>query len=104
VFREQLREHGGGGLVERASSGNAEHGRGLPLRRERLALEDGKIRDCIVHSLDRGGGFRVVLGLVHRFAVVLLGQVVDDLEDGGLNLLGLPALERAPRDIVLREL
>ena len=101
---EQLRKHGGGGLVERTTPGDAEHGRiRLPFRRKSLALEDGKNRSRIVHGFDRAAASGSC-GRVRLLAVGLLGQVVDHLEDGRLDLFGLLPVERAACDVALREL
>src|SRR5262249_26815166 len=55
-------------------------------------------------GFDRGRGLGVVRGFVHRLAIALPGQVVDHLEGRGFDLLDLRTVERAARNVVLREL
>jgi hypothetical protein len=37
-------------------------------------------------------------------AIVLIRQILDDFDDGGLDPFGLQAIERSPRNVALREL
>jgi hypothetical protein len=90
VFFKQLREHHRGGFVKRAPPRCAQHGRiRLPFRSEVLFLENGKLRARIVCRFKRCRGLGIVSRCALKLAMLMISQIVDDLDDGGLGLFGL---------------